>query len=254
MSNPTERFSSRVDNYIKYRPGYPPEVINLLNSECGLTKDSIIADIGSGTGKLAELFLENGNRVFGVEPNEAMRQAGELLLKDYKHFVSINGSAEDTTLPESSIDFVTAGQAFHWFDVPKAKAECKRILKPGGWTILVWNDRKLDSTPFLDDYEQMMLDFGTDYSEVRHDRAVPAIEEFFGPQPAMLRTFPNQQVFDLEGLKGRVFSSSYTPEPNQPSFAPMVARLEEIFARHQDQGLVTFDYDTKVYFSKLNDG
>lgn len=248
MSNNLERFSSRVGNYVRYRPGYPAEVVELLRQECGLNTQSVIADLGSGTGKLAELFLRNGNQVFGVEPNTAMRQAGELLLRDFPNFASIDATAEHTTLNNSSIDVVTAGQAFHWFDVEQTKHECRRILKPSGSIALIWNDRKLQSTPFLDDYEKLLIDFGTDYGEVRHDRAVAAIEQFFAPQPVKLRSFPNKQIFDLDGLKGRVFSSSYTPEPDHPSFAPMVKRLEEIFARHQQDGAVTFEYDTKVFF------
>jgi SAM-dependent methyltransferase len=251
MTSPLERFSSRVENYIKYRPGYPSEIVDLLSEECGLSPDSIIADIGSGTGKLAELFLQNGNQVFGIEPNDAMREAGEKQLEAYPRFISVAGSAEASTLPESSVDIITAGQAFHWFDVPKARTECLRILRPDGWAVLVWNDRKLESTPFLNDYEEMMLELGTDYQEVRHDRAVDAIAEFFGPNQVSLSIFPNEQIFDLEGLKGRVFSSSYTPEPGHPSFALMVKRLEEIFARHQEHGTVTFEYDTKIYYGHL---
>jgi ubiquinone/menaquinone biosynthesis C-methylase UbiE len=252
LSQPTERFSSRVENYVKYRPGYPPAIVDQLKLDCGLTSDSVIADLGSGTGKLAELFLNNGNKVFGVEPNAAMRNAAEQLLTHFPTFVSIDGSAESSTLSDSSVDFITAGQAFHWFDVPKARVECARILKTGGWVVLIWNDRKLETTPFLSDYEHLLLQFGTDYKEVRHDHATQSINDFFGPAEVSCRSFPNQQIFDLEGLKGRVFSSSYTPEPDQPAFIPMVEKLEQIFDQHQQNGLVTFDYDTRIYFGKLH--
>src|SRR6266446_9260655 len=113
MSAPTERFSNRVENYIRYRPGYPKEIIELLKAECGLFPQSVVADAGSGTGLLAKLFLENGNLVFGIEPNREMRAAGERLLQAYPRFTSIAGTAEATTLPGQSVDFVTAGQAFH---------------------------------------------------------------------------------------------------------------------------------------------
>src|SRR5262249_1325145 len=149
MSNPLERFSTRAENYRKYRPGYPAEIMSLLVSKCGLTPASLIADIGSGTGKLCELFLNYGNRVFGVEPNEAMRIAGETLLARYPGFVSVDGRAESTTLESQTVDFVTAAQAFHWFDRESARREFLRILKPSGWVVLVWNERRLDSTPFL---------------------------------------------------------------------------------------------------------
>ena len=149
MSDSTRRFSSRVDNYVKYRPSYPPEVVELLAAECGLTPGALVADIGAGTGLLAELFLQNGYRVLGVEPNREMRQAGERLLGDYPHFTSIDGTAEVTTLADKSVDIITAGQAFHWFDREKARAEFARILRPGGWVALVWNERRVDATPFL---------------------------------------------------------------------------------------------------------
>ena len=116
MSESVERFTSRVETYAKYRPGYPVEIIDLLKRECGLTPESIVADIGSGTGKSSEPFLAHGNVVFGVEPNAAMRDVAERLFRDQPRFRSIKGSAESTTLPDSSVDLITAGQAFHWFD------------------------------------------------------------------------------------------------------------------------------------------
>src|SRR5437773_2428243 len=157
MSDPTKRFSNRVGNYIKYRPDYSGAIIDLLNEECGLNQQSIIADIGSGTGILSELFLKNGNRVFGIEPNAPMRGAGEKLLERHSKFTSIEGSAEATTLPDDSVDFVVAGQAFHWFDQKLARDEFSRILKPSFWVVLIWNERRTDSTPFLRAYEQMLL-------------------------------------------------------------------------------------------------
>ncbi|GIV98424.1 MAG: hypothetical protein KatS3mg057_3081 [Herpetosiphonaceae bacterium] len=166
--DPTRRFSSRVENYITYRPSYPLEVLDVLRRECGLTESATIADIGSGTGILSALFLKNGNRVFGVEPNPTMRVAGERLLQSYERFTSIDGSAEATGLPDQSVDFATAGQAFHWFDREKARAEFARILKPQGWVVLIWNSRRLSGTPFLRAYEQLLRTYGTDYEQVQH--------------------------------------------------------------------------------------
>src|SRR5688572_15000399 len=156
MTHHQSRFSSRVENYIKFRPGYPKEVIDILKTDCGLTESSKVADIGSGTGILSELFLKNGNRVFGVEPNEPMRTAAERLLSAFPEFVSVDGSAEATRLEAGSMDFVAAGQAFHWFDRDAAKTEFKRILKPEGWVVLIWNERSIDSTPFLREYEKLL--------------------------------------------------------------------------------------------------
>jgi SAM-dependent methyltransferase len=249
--NPTTRFSSRVENYVKFRPGYPPQIIDLLKDDCGLSKESIIADIGSGTGILAELFLKSGNSVFGVEPNQAMRLAGERLLSAYDRFVSVGASAENTGLDAQSIDFITAGQAFHWFNLPKARQEFQRILRPAGWVVLIWNERRLDSTPFLRDYEDLLLSFGTDYQDVRHENIIDSIRKFFSPSQPKLQKFDNVQMFDYEGLKGRLLSASYTPEPEHPNFEPMLARLAEIFARHEKGGKVAFEYDTTVYFSHL---
>ena len=251
MVKPVDRFSNRVENYVKYRPGYPTEVITLLQTECGLIPSSVIADIGSGTGKLSQLFLENGNRVIAVEPNEAMRVAGERLLKDRSNFVSVDGKSEDTTLDAASVDFITAGQAFHWFEPKATRLEFARILKPGGWVALIWNDRKLDATPFLEDYEKLMLTFGTDYQEVRNDKDISGIARFFEPATYLFKSFPNRQLFDLQGLKGRVLSSSYTPQPTSPKFEPMMKEIELIFSRNERGGFVSFDYDTKVFYGNL---
>lgn len=247
-----ERFSSRVDNYVRYRPGYPSAIIHLLRDECGLTNQSIVADIGSGTGKLSELFLANGNRVIGVEPNAAMRQAAESILGTSANFRSVDGTAESTTLDDASVDFVIAGQAFHWFDPPKAKAECNRILKSNGWVVIIWNERQTDSTPFLRAYEQLLLTYGTDYSEVRHENAEPVVNEFFAPRTPKFAQFPNHQEFDLEALRGRLFSSSYTPEASSPKFQPMVAELETIYNKFQEAGVVRFEYDTRVFYERLH--
>lgn len=252
MSQSVDRFTSRVETYAKYRPGYPFEIVDLLKRECGLTPASIVADIGSGTGKLAELFLKNGNLVFGIEPNASMRSVAEQIFKDQMNFRSIDGSAESTTLPASSVDVITAGQAFHWFDPVKTRNEWVRILKPGGWAVLIWNERELQTTPFLHDYEQLMLQFGTDYKEVRHENAEAGIERFFAPDEFVLRSFPNKQVFDYDGLNGRVRSSSYTPEPDHPNFDPMMRQLKTIFDKHQESGYVNFDYETRVFYGRLS--
>ena len=252
MPQSVERFTSRVETYAKYRPGYPVEIVDLLKRECGLTPESIVADIGSGTGKLAELFLANGNVVIGIEPNPSMREVAESIFKDQERFQSVDGSAESTTLANSSVDLITAGQAFHWFDPLKTRTEWIRILKPDGWAVLVWNDRQLQTTPFLADYEKLLVEFGTDYSEVRHDKGMPAIQQFFAGDPFVMKGFPNTQLFDFDGLRGRVRSSSYTPEPDHPKFEPMMRQLRIIFDKHEEKGYVNFDYETKVFYGRLS--
>lgn len=249
----TERFSSRVENYIKYRPRYPSAVTQLLRKECGLARESVIADIGSGTGILTELFLKNGNTVFGVEPNNEMREAGERLLRDYSRFKSVSGKAEATTLPDRSVDFSTAGQAFHWFDREKARREFVRILRPGGWVVLLWNDRNISARPFFTAYEDLLRTYGTDYEAVGHKHVdSELIGSFFGADRFKLATFPNEQVFDYEGLKGRLLSSSYAPEPGHPKHTPMLQQLKTIFSQYQVNANVTFEYDTCVYYGRLS--
>jgi SAM-dependent methyltransferase len=248
----TTRFSSRVVNYVRYRPGYPPEVLETLQTECALTSRSVIADAGSGTGLLAKLFLENGNRVYGVEPNKEMREAGENILRDFPNFASVAATAEATTLPPHSVDFITAGQAAHWFDAKKARLEFVRILKPGGWVVLVWNDRETDATPLLAEYENLLEAYCPEYAEAR-SKAIEAskVERFFSPAPVHVRTFPSRQVFDYQGLEGRLLSSSYSPLQDDPQHQPMLQELRRIFDRYQVGGKVMFDYDTRMYYGQV---
>jgi SAM-dependent methyltransferase len=250
-TNPTQRFSSRVDNYVLYRPGYPPEVLELLKTECGITTDSVIADVASGSGIFTRMLVENGNRVFGVEPNAEMRQAGEDLLGSYSRFSSITGTAEATTLASHSVDLVTAAQAAHWFDWEKTRQEFIRILKPGGWTVLLWNERQTDSTPFLCDYEQLLLTYGTDYQEVRHERTTAEIARFFAPSPSRSSSLEMRQELDYRALEGRLLSSSYTPMPDDPDYEPMLRELRRIFDSHQAKGRVSLEYKTLVYYGQL---
>ena len=247
----TQRFSSRVDNYVRYRPGYPSEVLELLKTECGLKPSSIIADIASGTGILTRLLLENSNRVYGVEPNPEMRKAGEQFLERYPAFTSVAGSAEATNLDSHSVHIITAAQAAHWFDREKARREFVRILVPAGWTVLLWNERDTDSTAFLRDYEQLLLTYGTDYREVRHEHTTDAIDKFFAPSPFQAKVFHYTQELDAEALEGRLLSSSYTPQSEEANYESMLRELRRIFDRHQRNGRVSFEYTTRVYYGQL---
>jgi len=252
VQNATQRFSSRVDNYVRYRPGYPREVLNLLKKDCDLATESVIADIASGTGIFTQMLLENGNRVFAVEPNAEMRRAGEEFLRSYPRFTSVAGTAEATTLPDHSVEIVTAAQAAHWFDREKARGEFIRILKPGGWCVLLWNERRTDSTSFLREYEQLLLTYGTDYEEVRHERTTAEIAGFFSPTPFELSTLEMRQEVDYAGLEGRLLSSSYTPTPEHENYEPMLRELQRIFDEHQTNGRVSLDYNTLVYYGQLS--
>jgi SAM-dependent methyltransferase len=248
----TQRFSSRVDNYVLYRPGYPAEILELLKKECGLGSESVIADIASGTGIFTRMLVENGNRVFGVEPNDEMRRAGERFLESYSRFTSVAGKAEATTLPDHSVDFVTAAQAAHWFDCEKARREFIRILKPGGWTVLLWNERRTDSTPFLREYEQLLLTYGTDYLEVRHERTTAEIADFFAPSPFRSRAFEMRQEVNYSALEGRLLSSSYVPTSGHANYELMLRELRRVFQAHQLNDRVALDYNTLVYYGQLD--
>jgi SAM-dependent methyltransferase len=250
-SNATSRFSDRVENYIRYRPGYPPQVLESLRKDCGLTPAHVIADIASGTGIWTKMLLENGNAVYGVEPNVDMRDAGQRLLSAFPKFTSVDGKAEATTLTHGSVDFVTAAQAAHWFDRERARGEFSLILKPGGWLALLWNEREVDTTPFLRDYEQLLLTYGTDYADVRHERTTDAVNEFFDPAPYQQRVFPMEQEFDYAGVEGRLLSSSYAPGPGHPKHEPMLRELRRIFEENERDGRVSFAYKTRVYFGQL---
>jgi SAM-dependent methyltransferase len=251
MPSVTERFSNRVENYIKYRPGYPPEVLQLFRDEMNLQASSVIADIGSGTGISAKIFLANGNQVFGIEPNQAMRQASQEFLRDFPKFHALDGTAEKTTLADKSVDFIIAAQAFHWFDREKTPLEFRRILRPKGFVALIWNERQLDSNKFLREYEGFLLEFGTDYQEVRHDQLrLETLGQTFQTE-FQTATFQNTQIFDFEGLKGRVLSSSYMPAENHPRFNEMKKQLQRLFTKHQKNDTIEICYDTKVFFAQF---
>lgn len=251
MTNSTERFSNRVENYVKYRPGYPPEILQLFRDEMNLQKDSIVADVGSGTGISAKIFLENGNSVFGVEPNEAMRAAAENFLRAFPNFKSIDGTSENTTLHNDLVDFIVSAQAFHWFKPEPTRQEFKRILKDSGFVVLIWNERQLDSTAFLRDYENFLHKFATDYAEVRHENVTKEEIENFFQGDFQQKTFQISQVFDYEGLEGRLLSSSYTPTAENSLFEPMIAELKRLFTNYQKDGKIHILYDTNIYYGQI---
>jgi SAM-dependent methyltransferase len=206
--------------------------------------------VGSGTGILSELFLENGNRVIGIEPNEEMRAAGERLIRDHPRFTSVAGTAESTTLDDGCVDFVVAGQAFHWFDPERTRTEFARILESTGWVVLVWNLRRKDATPFLAAYERLLETYRTDRGEVEFWRKSDEMASaFFGSFAK--KTFDNEQVLDLDGLKGRLLSVFYVPAQGEPGSDDMIRQAVKIFDEHHNDGKVIVEYDTKVYYGSL---
>jgi SAM-dependent methyltransferase len=250
--DPTRRFTGRADDYARHRPSYPPELMDLLREELGLRPHHVVADVGSGTGILTELFLANGNRVFAVEPNRAMAEEAEERLGGDPRFRSVEGRAEATGLEPGQVDFIVAGQAFHWFDAARTRDEFRRILEPAGWVVLVWNIRRVDGTLFLRDYEAFLGRWGTDYKEVSSRYAdEAAMRTLFGPSGYRARRFEYRQTFDLDGLRGRLLSSSYTPAEGDPRRGPMLSALAVLFQAHQERGRVAFEYDTHVYYGRL---
>lgn len=246
----TERFTDRVDNYVKYRPSYPEEVLAFMTTNLGLTTRQEVVDVGSGTGISSELFLKNGNTVFAVEPNDAMREAAEKRLANYPGFRSVKGRSDATSLADLCADFVIAAQAFHWFEPVATKREFRRILRTGGWTVLVWNDRRTAGDGFSEGYEELLNEFGTDYREVNHrNMNEDKIGGFLGAHGT--RQFPNFQELDFEGLLGRLASSSYAPNVGHPRFVEMRDVLRRLFDRFNRNGLVKVAYDTRIFYSQM---
>ena len=250
-----QRFSNRVADYLRYRPGYPAAVLDVLRKDCGLRPEHVIGDVGSGTGLLSELFLKNGHRVFGVEPNREMRHAGEEYLQSYAGFTSVDGSAEATTLADACVDFVAAGQAFHWFEPTAARREFARILKSDGWVVIAWHDRRMEERRLTREYEGLLEQFGIDYQRVKDAYPeVDHIRSFFGGDTFVSRDLPNEQLLDWDGLRGRLRSSSFAPTEDHPNFAPMMQELERIFRAHEQHGRVRMEYWTRLYFGRLPTG
>jgi len=256
MAEPTRdtvaRFSDRADDYVKYRPHYSPEVVQALQQACGLRPQHLIADVGCGPGLLAKIFLENGNRVVGVEPNREMRIAGENYVAGHPNFSMVDGSAEATGLADASVDFVVAGQAFHWFRPDDTRVEFARIVKPEGWVVLVWHDRDTESTPFLRAYEDFVRRYSTDYEQVTHKylASYDALQRFFAPNEMTLILQHNQQTLEFDGLRGRLLSSSYVPKAGE-KYAAMMLELPRLFSSHAENGHVILEYDTKIYYGHL---
>lgn len=252
QTNSTTRFSHTVENYIRYRPGYPPELLGFMINELGLTGQSVVADIGSGTGKLTEHFLKNGNLTYAVEPNRPMREAAERLFGHFPTLKSMDGTAEATHLPDRCADFVVAAQAFHWFDREAARREFLRILKPGGWALIVWNDRNDTRSAFMRAYDGFLRNFSTDLDQIDHRKiGSEKLEPFFGKNGYGYRELDYLQRFDLDGVRGRYLSCSYAFDEKHPLHEAAMKSLAAIFDEHAENGEVEMWYLTQVYFGQM---
>ncbi|MBU5440050.1 class I SAM-dependent methyltransferase [Tissierella sp. MSJ-40] len=246
--NSKERFSSRVQNYVKYRPSYPNDIISYLEESIGLNEKLIIADIGSGTGISTKLFLDNGNTVYSVEPNQDMRQAAENLLKSYSNVHFIDGSSESTKLQSESIDIIIAAQAFHWFNPEPTKKEFLRILKANGTVVLLWNIRKTKSDRFMEGYLEIIRRYAETYTNKSDDDLIP---KFFDYKTIYKAILDNPQVVDFDRLKGEITSFSYMPNENDPNYVIMISELEDLFNKYNSNGKVTLEYETHIYYCKM---
>lgn len=253
MSETVARFDNRVASYVRGRPSYPLALLTCLVAEYGLSPRSVVADVGAGTGLLTRLLLTAGCTIYAVEPNAHMRGAADALLGGHPGYASREGSAEATTLPTHSIDFVVAGQAFHWFEPAAARVEFHRILRPGGWVALIWNVRRETGTPFLAGYQALIERFGLDYAQVDHTHVVDAarLAEFFGAAGYVRRTFVNRQPLDLAGVIDRIGSTSYMPAPDHPSYPALLTAVRTLFAATAQHGRVHMEYVTTLYIGRL---
>jgi len=256
MSTPASaaRFSNRVEDYVRFRPGYPPALLEWLHGEQQVPRHVPVADIGAGTGISSQFLLAAGHPVTAVEPNAGMRAAAERWLGPaHPGFRAVEGTAEATGLADASIDLVSVAQAFHWFDTAAVRHEWKRILVPGGRVLVFWNSRLLDASPFLRGYEQLLLDFGTDYSAVAERYQDDAwMRGWFAGGLQAIGHFPNVQMLDFDALRGRLLSSSYAPVAGEPKHEPMVAALRGLFNAHAVDGRVAFEYQTRAFLGTLD--
>jgi len=251
----TRRFSDRVADYVRYRPGYPPALLEWLRADQGVSPSWLVADVGAGTGICSRMFLEAGHAVIAVEPNAAMRAAAVEALGSSPRFRAVDAPAEATSLPGGSVDLVLAAQSFHWFEPDAVRREWARILRPGGLALVVWNSRRTGGTSFLDGYEKLLREHATDYAAVAERYAdEPAMRAWFGAGFRAAGSFENRQVLDLEGLRGRLLSSTYVPPPGHPGHQPMLEALQELFDGTASAGHVTLEYRTRAYLGAVMGG
>jgi len=246
MNTTTEIFSKRSKYYAEFRPSYSESLLGLIVERCGLTAEHVVADLGSGTGTLTSLFLRIGNSVFAVEPNADMRAMSEQLLGRYPGFKSVNATAEATTLPGRSVDLVTAGRAMQWFDIPSALQEISRILRPGGWTVAVWNE--LRPSPLVSAYRDVVSAYCSNSEEMAQRRQ--GVRDLLERLGFGIERLENKQRLNLAQLKGLILSLSSSPGPESPRFEAMMRDVEDVFVKYATNDYVQFDYMTLVYFRR----
>jgi len=255
MDDTYRHYSRIVENYSRYRPRYPHQFMAWLSAECDLSPAHTVADIGSGTGLLAELFLQHGNYVYGVEPNVDMRVAAEQRFHTYPLFTSIAATAEATTLADNSVHMITVGNAFHWFNHDQARHEFVRILIPHGWVVLVWNLERNNGSPFAMAFEQFWqthIDPSARFAGLHERKRPDYLTHFFGPDNLKEKRLDNYQVCNFETLKGLALSFLKAPQVNEPQYPAMLDELKALFNHYQENGTVTLEYDTAIVYGQVS--
>lgn len=248
MKSSTERFSDRVEQYARYRPRYPNALLDFLASK--IPSPATIADIGSGTGILSDQLLQFGYQVMTVEPNKPMREAAERALSGRHGFTSVDGTAENTSLPSSSADAITCAQSFHWFDRAKCRTEFDRILRPQGVIALIWNDRARQD-PLMEQYDELLTTFVPEYPNCSHRRvSTTDVQAFFSDGWFELFTFPNHQFLTRDQFLGRLISSSYVPLAGEPGHDQLIQACNTLFDRFAANDSIHFRYETQLYFGR----
>lgn len=245
----TQKFDGKAAVYAKARPGYANELVRLL-SDNGVGKDSFVADIGSGTGIFSKVLLELGCNVYGIEPNEDMRRESEKLLAHFTTFDPVNGAAENTTLRDRSVDFITVAQAFHWFDIEKFKMECQRIIKDNGKVILIWNSRIMES-PLVKENEQIFQRFCPDFKGFSGGIGYmdESIQNFFNN--FTVNRFPNYLSFAKAKFIERNLSASYSLKENDAQYDLYLTELNNLFDKYAVDGMLLVPNETIVYIGEV---
>lgn len=255
--NPKSRFTNRAEDYAKYRPSYPDEVIDRIVAELDNVPESVAVDVGAGTGISSRLLADRAIKVIAIEPNEAMRQAAEAHpLVEFRE-----GGAEDTGLDDASVDLVTCFQSFHWFDPEPTLKEFARILKPEGKLAVIWNNQNREDE-FTNEYSKSTKIASSYDTELRF-----GIEKFFSDlgqrgekfsqnsilfDSALHLVYSNQQILNLQALVGRALSNSYAPR-SEIGRNKLVRDLHQIHQRYADEhGLVYLQYKTNLYLTGLS--
>lgn len=248
----SDRFRGRALDYVKARPGYPPQLLQFLFERRALFPGAVVADLGSGTGLFTELLLSRGFESFAIEPNAEMRAAAERRLQGSAGFRSVAGTAEATGLPPASVDLAVAAQAFHWFDPAATRRELLRIVRPPHRVALAWNARRAHGSAFLEQYEELLREFGTDYATVGHRGVAPErLSAFFGGPFETFRV-ENVQDLDRESVRARLLSSSYIPAAGTGRHREMLGALEALLDRTASGGRVRMSYDAELFLGSLH--